>query len=369
MANKRSAASSRGRDLFRAEVSSLLADLGELAGEQGPHPVLAATPPVTAEPAAEALEPVVHGTGSDAAPAPGPAGEAEEPPAPPELDEAPDEELISLSPSYLPPLPPASGPSCRTCRRQPVAGTSGRSGAQRPTRRPPRPSPRRSRSNGSPRLRTHRPPPGRDGLRRRGTRTPLRRPEADGPCPRDLRRRWSGRRQLGGHPRRACPGRQCRPPTTITRPRNLRCGRRRRSCHPWRGATIASVGQLRPRRPLLRRPNRLAAVRPRSATRSSPPVTSRPRSSRSRIRAHRYGAALRRHHPRVSPRRRSCPAGGWTGRSIGRGPSRARAAAPGPTAPSGSAPPRRRSLRQAGRATARRATRRRRASPVFPSKQ
>jgi len=48
MANKRSTASSRGRDLFRTEVSSLLADLGELAGEQAPHPVLAATPPITA---------------------------------------------------------------------------------------------------------------------------------------------------------------------------------------------------------------------------------------------------------------------------------------------------------------------------------
>ena len=126
MANKRSAASSRGRDLFRAEVSSLLADLGELAGEQGPHPVVAATPPVTAEPAAEVLEPVaaepaaealkpvVRGTVADAAPAPGPspgpAGEAEEPPAPPEQDDAADEELISLSPSYLPPLPPVLSP-------------------------------------------------------------------------------------------------------------------------------------------------------------------------------------------------------------------------------------------------------------------
>jgi len=110
MANKRSTASSRGRDLFRTEVSSLLADLGELAGEQAPHPVLAATPPITAEPAAEALEPVAPSTGADAAPAPGPAGAAEEPPAPPEQDEAPDEELISLSPSYLPPLPPVLSP-------------------------------------------------------------------------------------------------------------------------------------------------------------------------------------------------------------------------------------------------------------------
>ena len=110
MANKRSAASSRGRDLFRTEVSSLLADLGELAGAQGPHPVLAATPPVTAEPAAEALEPVARGTGADAAPAPGPAGDAEPPPAPPEQDDAADEELISLSPSYLPPLPPVLSP-------------------------------------------------------------------------------------------------------------------------------------------------------------------------------------------------------------------------------------------------------------------
>ncbi len=58
MANKRSAASSRGRDLFRAEVSSLLADLGELAGEPGPHPVPATTPPVTDEPAAQAREAV-----------------------------------------------------------------------------------------------------------------------------------------------------------------------------------------------------------------------------------------------------------------------------------------------------------------------
>src|ERR1039458_2545575 len=73
MANKRSAASSRGRDLFRTEVSSLLADLSELAGEQVAHPVPAETPPVAAEPAVEALGPVAPGTGADreAAPRPG----------------------------------------------------------------------------------------------------------------------------------------------------------------------------------------------------------------------------------------------------------------------------------------------------------
>ena len=112
MANKRSAASSRGRDLFRAEVSSLLADLGELAGEPGPHPVPATTPPVPDEPAAQAREAVAPGPGADAdaAPAPGPDGEADEPPSPPQRDDAPDEELISLSPSYLPPLPPVVAP-------------------------------------------------------------------------------------------------------------------------------------------------------------------------------------------------------------------------------------------------------------------
>ena len=112
MANKRSAASSRGRDLFRAEVSSLLAGLGELAGDQGPHPVPAETPPVAAEPAVEALGPVAHGADADAdaEPAPRSGGEAAESPAPPEQDGAPDEDLISLSPSYLPPLPPVLSP-------------------------------------------------------------------------------------------------------------------------------------------------------------------------------------------------------------------------------------------------------------------
>lgn len=38
MANKRSAAGSRNRDIFRSEVSSLLADLGELAGDESPRP-------------------------------------------------------------------------------------------------------------------------------------------------------------------------------------------------------------------------------------------------------------------------------------------------------------------------------------------
>ena len=38
MANKRSTAGSRNRDVFRSEVSSLLADLGELAGEESPRP-------------------------------------------------------------------------------------------------------------------------------------------------------------------------------------------------------------------------------------------------------------------------------------------------------------------------------------------
>src|ERR1035438_9840738 len=110
MANKRSAASSRGRDLFRTEVSSLLADLSELAGEQVAHPVPAETPPVAAEPAVEALGPVAHGTDADADAAPSSGGEAAESPAPPEQDGTPDEDLISLSPSYLPPLPPVLSP-------------------------------------------------------------------------------------------------------------------------------------------------------------------------------------------------------------------------------------------------------------------
>src|ERR1039458_8140551 len=88
MANKRSASSSRGRDLFRTEVSSLLADLGELAGERGPRPVPNAPPPHAAEPAAGALGPVAHGTDADAGPAateaPSPVGAAGETPAPPE---------------------------------------------------------------------------------------------------------------------------------------------------------------------------------------------------------------------------------------------------------------------------------------------
>src|ERR1035441_928801 len=86
MANKRSASSSRGRDLFRTEVSSLLADLGELAGEPGPHPAPATAHPDAAEPAAEVVEPVAHGTDADAAQAPSAGGAAEEPPAPPEPD-------------------------------------------------------------------------------------------------------------------------------------------------------------------------------------------------------------------------------------------------------------------------------------------
>jgi hypothetical protein len=196
------------------------------------------------------------------------------------------------------------------------------------------------RSSGSPRLRTNPPPPGRGGHRRRGTREPLRRPEADGPSPRALRRRWSGRRRLRGHPRRAYSGRPCCPRPTITRHRCLRCGRRRPSRHPFGGATISSRCQLRPRRHLLPRPG--------SPTRSSPPVTSRPRSSRPRIRAHRRGAGLRPHNPRVSPPWRNCPDGGWTGRS---------------------APPRRRIPQRAGSATARRSTRERRAPPVFPRKR
>src|ERR1039458_4094810 len=144
MANKRSAASSRGRDLFRTEVSSLLADLGELAGERGPRPVPKAPPPHATEPAAGALEPVAHGSDADAgavaAEAPSPVGAAGETPAHPEsiaegtpaaASDAPEpapstppeaeapadehgapevEELISFSPSYLPPLPPVLSP-------------------------------------------------------------------------------------------------------------------------------------------------------------------------------------------------------------------------------------------------------------------
>jgi len=63
MANKRSTAGSRGRDLFRTEVSSLLADLGELAGDESRPP---APPPagsklprrVAAVPPGEPSEPV-----------------------------------------------------------------------------------------------------------------------------------------------------------------------------------------------------------------------------------------------------------------------------------------------------------------------
>jgi hypothetical protein len=130
MANKRSAASSRGRDLFRTEVSSLLADLSELAGEQGSHPVPAETPPAAAEPAGEALGPVAHGTDADADAAPSSGGEAAESPAPPEQDGTPDEDLISLSPSYLPPLPPLLSPL--TAAPEPAAPAGRGSSAAEP---------------------------------------------------------------------------------------------------------------------------------------------------------------------------------------------------------------------------------------------
>ena len=130
MANKRSAASSRGRDRFRTEVSSLLADLGELAGEQGSHPVPAETPSVAAEPAVEALGPVAHGTDADADAAPSSGGEAAESPAPPEQDGTPDEDLISLSPSYLPPLPPVLSPL--TAAPEPAAPSGRGSSAAEP---------------------------------------------------------------------------------------------------------------------------------------------------------------------------------------------------------------------------------------------
>ena len=48
MANKRSTAGSRNRDVFRSEVSSLLADLGELAGEERPRPVPPPAAPIDA---------------------------------------------------------------------------------------------------------------------------------------------------------------------------------------------------------------------------------------------------------------------------------------------------------------------------------
>src|ERR1035437_9321965 len=86
MANKRSAPGSRNRNLFRTEVNSLLADLGELAGEPGPHPPPTAAPPDAAAPTADALEPVAHATDADAdaAEVPSAGGAAEESPAPPE---------------------------------------------------------------------------------------------------------------------------------------------------------------------------------------------------------------------------------------------------------------------------------------------
>ena len=114
MANKRSAASSRSRDLFRTEVSSLLADLGELAGEPGPHPVPSVSPPAAADPAADALEPVGHGpdAGTTEATAAAPEGEA--------VSE--DEDLISFSPSYLPPLPPVLSPLTAAPEPAPPSG-------------------------------------------------------------------------------------------------------------------------------------------------------------------------------------------------------------------------------------------------------
>ncbi len=167
MANKRSAASSRGRDLFRTEVSSLLADLGELAGERGPRPVPSAPPLHAAEPAAGSIGPVAHGSdavaGAVAAEAPSPVGAAGETPAPPEsiaevtpaaASDAPEpapstppeaeapadghgasevEELISFSPSYLPPLPPVLSPL--TAAPEPAAPS--RQGFSAPELAPP----------------------------------------------------------------------------------------------------------------------------------------------------------------------------------------------------------------------------------------
>src|ERR1035441_8480161 len=65
MANKSSAAGSRSRDLFRTEVSSLLADLAELAADPGAYPVPAEPPAAVAvvpadtggSPAAAAVSP------------------------------------------------------------------------------------------------------------------------------------------------------------------------------------------------------------------------------------------------------------------------------------------------------------------------
>jgi len=108
MANTRSSGGSRGRDLFRTEVSSLVADLGELAGEEAPEQPRAGS-----------------GSGAGSAPPPPstpppppPASTIPEPPAPatpgPVLadtgDPAAIEDLPSYSPSYLPPLPPMLPP-------------------------------------------------------------------------------------------------------------------------------------------------------------------------------------------------------------------------------------------------------------------
>ena len=161
MANKRSAPSQRGRDLFRAEVSSLLADLGDLAEENAPpggveeerravtgaaapapsvrphgrpRDVTEAAPPpaVPAEIAAPAPTPFAElappeapreasvPAESAAPPAPPPVAFTP-PPAPPPAPPGPPvpppvvaeapalpplEDLPSFSPSYLPPLPP-----------------------------------------------------------------------------------------------------------------------------------------------------------------------------------------------------------------------------------------------------------------------
>jgi hypothetical protein len=123
MANKRSSGGSRGRDLFRSEVSSLVADLGELTGKE------AAPAPGEPAPAAE-QPPLAPGMGaqpaSPASEAPGAAHPpAETLPFDGDLEGLLElEDLPSFSPSYLPPLPPPVRAEATTdpVRRPPPPG-------------------------------------------------------------------------------------------------------------------------------------------------------------------------------------------------------------------------------------------------------